>query len=762
MPAEPSGAASRGNVRLGSAWLAGSVALLALVAGVAWQTQLRRPEPRLTDVGPRMVSNQTSQPISLYGENLRRGMKLRLSAPFDRTVPMTVTDGRHAYARLPADLTLPAGTAQVTTVLSVEGQRTRSEVGLTVVNDAGFADYTMLVRSGDALWAASSTTDTLVRVDPAAGTVTRFAGGDGPSALAAWNEPDGAPRLAIAHAWAPELWILDGRSGAVLRTLAAPAYATGLVVEPGRRLALVAETVENTVRALSLDDGREVWRREVLPDPKPLALAGAALVVGSQGGGELELLSLDDGRPLGSIGPRPGTPIIGGHTEPHAREVMGGKAPRALSWSARLGKLFVTSIGPNIGPNAERMEVSMNGGVGVVDVAARRFERHLGFGAGVTEGMALDEETGRLYVADIALGIVRALDAAALGGSDARARGAELWRLAISPPPGFPLARDAADYGVNGRAGVELHSGPRALALSAGGTELYVLDRFTSTIAVMEDVRSAHPRLARQVPLEPSTGSRERRLGQVLYFADMGRSGMSCDACHIEGHDEGILFEKTHPLRIYRSPTVRGTRETPPYFTPASTGSLAETARMVGDRNRYMNPTLTESEVRALTLFAATVTNLPNPYRGPDGAPPSTVALPGGGTGRPAEGGKLFEGKADCVRCHPPPLFTTDQELSTRGHFIDVGTPRAFPLRTAEQETVFRGVGVASLLGGWDVFPMLTTGLAGFREEDGRAVVSDRVPLRAMIERYSAPPHGNAAALGAEEKADLLAYLLTL
>ena len=53
------------------------------------------------------------------------------------------------------------------------------------------------------------------------------------------------------------------------------------------------------------------------------------------------------------------------------------------------------------------------------------------------------------------------------------------------PPPGFPLARDAADYGVNGRAGVELHSGPRALALSADGTQLYVLDRFTGTVAVV-------------------------------------------------------------------------------------------------------------------------------------------------------------------------------------------------------------------------------------------------------------------------------------
>ena len=104
-----------------SALLAGSFALLALVTGVAWQTKLRRPEGRLTGVGPRVVSNQTSQPVSLYGENLRRGMRLRLSEPFDRTVPMTVVDARHAYARLPADLTLPPGTAQVTAALSIDG-----------------------------------------------------------------------------------------------------------------------------------------------------------------------------------------------------------------------------------------------------------------------------------------------------------------------------------------------------------------------------------------------------------------------------------------------------------------------------------------------------------------------------------------------------------------------------------------------------------------------------------------------------------------
>jgi hypothetical protein len=110
-------------MRRRSALLAGGFGLAALAAGIGWQFRQRAPEARLLDVGPRLVSNQTSQPLALVGENLRPGMRLRLSAPFARTLPMTVLDGRHAYARLPADLRIAADAVQVNTVLSVDGQR---------------------------------------------------------------------------------------------------------------------------------------------------------------------------------------------------------------------------------------------------------------------------------------------------------------------------------------------------------------------------------------------------------------------------------------------------------------------------------------------------------------------------------------------------------------------------------------------------------------------------------------------------------------
>jgi hypothetical protein len=253
-----------------------------------------------------------------------------------------------------------------------------------------------------------------------------------------------------------------------------------------------------------------------------------------------------------------------------------------------------------------------------------------------------------------------------------------------------------------------------------------------------------------------------RRLGQVLYDADLGRTAMNCDACHLEGHTGGVLFEKTFPMRIYRSPTVRGSRETPPFFTPASTRSMGETAKVVGGRNRFHNPDPTPREIEALTLFSSCLPTLPNPFVGADGAPVEALALPDGKVGHPRNGLALFHGKADCVRCHPPPHYTLDQDPKTRGKFLDVGTPHLMPLRESMQNPHFSGFGTPALAGSWDVFPMLTTGLAGLGVEDGgQVVVRSRDPLAPAVFGYS-PQHGRGDLLSEQEKSDLLAFVMSL
>ena len=715
--------------------------------------------PELTDIGPRLVSNQTSQPLALVGKNFKEGMQLELGPPFSRKFLVTSLDATHAYVRLPADLTISAGSdAQAVTVTLVGAKVAAQPLRLRVVNDAAFPDLTALAVGDGGVFAASGTTDTIYRYDVAEGTVEALPGGDGPSALAVFAESDGAKRLVIAHQFEPTVWICDGASGKKLRELPAPAYASAVAIDGDG--VIVAEQARDTVSKIGLADGAVRWTTSVDPNPKSLTMTSSSVAVGSALTGRIERLDRESGKQTSTISPDPDTRIVGGHTEPYGPYVMGGKAQRDLVWLAKADKLLSANIGPNIGPNPDKMEVSMNGGISVVDLAGNRVTSHLGFGFGVPQGLAADEEAGRVYVADVATGLVRVVELAKLLAGEQ----ASVTSLPIPPRKDFPLTRVASDFSVNQRSGVELHSGPQALALSPDRKTLYVLNRFSGTLAVIDVEKAPQTLTTKQVPLVNTLGQREKRLGQILYYTDLGRTGMSCDACHLDGHGDSVLFEKTTPLRIYRVPTVRGTAETPPYFVPASTFSIAETNRKVGDRNRFQNPVQTNDEVTWLTIFASEVATLPNPFVGADGAPPRELALPDGAKGSPRAGMGLFEGKAECASCHPAPYFTTDQVTATRNRFIEVGTPHRLPLREEMQSEYFTGFSIPALIGAWDVWPMLNTGLGGFDVSADKKVleVRDRFALRAVVERYASPPHGKANTLTPDEVNDLLAYLLTL
>ena len=706
-----------------------------LVAALFVLAGCKKDPAQLLDIGPRVVSNQTSQPLTLVGSGFRAGMELEVGAPFNRRLPVKVVDERHAYARLPADLTFDAMSEAVVVPVGFGG----STVRIRVVNDAAFPDPQALKVIGDSAFVISVTTDTLYRV--ADGLVHRLPAGDGPSALAT----DGA-RLVIAHAWEPSLWVCSAVTGEREAMVPAPAYATGVALAGD--VVFVAEHATDTVQALDIKTGAVGWTAKVDPNPKSVVVDGDTVIVGSTQTGRVQLLDAKTGAVRSSIEPTAQTTIVGGHTAPYGQYIMGGKAVRDLAVTA--SRIFVSSIGPNIGPNPDKMEVSMNAGVGVIDRYSGQFTKHIAFGFGVTQGFALDETKGLLYVADIGSGLLRAFDTDSLK---------QQWFLPIDAPKNFPLTRAIADFGVNERSGVELHSGPQAVALSRDGARVFVLNRFSGTLAVV-DARAN--KLLQQIPLDTQLVQRDRRLGQVLYFTDLGRTGMSCDACHIEGHDGGVLFEKTTPLRVYRTPTVRGTSETPPYFNPASTHSMTETNHKVGNRNRFGNPVQTPDEVKWLTMFANALTTLPNPFVLADGSPPEELTLPDGAKGHPLVGQKLFEGKADCARCHPAPYFTLDQDKATRNQFIDVGTPHMPPLHEEWQNPHYEGIGTPALIGTWDVWPQLTSGLAGLEVRDNGMTPNERFALRKVVDDYGKPPHGNAAGLTADERNDLLAYLLTL
>lgn len=715
------------------------------------------PSARATveSIGPRLVSNQTSNPLRVHGTGLKSGMKLDVAGT---SVTLTALDDRHAYGRLPAGIAIPKDQAQLLVDVKLDGISTGKK--LKVVNDTAFPVLTALAVNGPRAYVASQTEDAVYSVELESKQVTRIEVRDGPSALAPFG--DG---VAVAHRFSPELSFISADGG--VQSAPAPNHVAALLaVDEGL---LLAEQARDTVALLDAT-GKEVWRAPVAPNPGTLVLTPRGVVVGSHQTGELELLDLASGKQLESFEPGPKSQIVGpstpgGDGPDMADWVMNGSMQRALAYSAKEQRLFSANIGPNIGPNPKRMEVSMNGGVSALEAREKlQWIRHLGTGGGVTQALAIDDARGLVYGADIALGLVRVIDARKLAGKDAAAAAkAVLQELAIQPPADFPLIRKVEDFAVKGRAGVALHSGPSALQLSADGKTLWVLNRFTGMLARV-DVSKADKKQAAVVEQLRITGMLAhpgRRRGEVLYYTDLGRTSVTCDSCHPDGHTGGVLFEKTTPMRIYRSTTVRGSLETPPYFTPASTHSMGETCEFVMTRNRFSNPVPSVNELDDVTLYSSAIVTWPNPFADESGAPPEELTLPDGQVSHPRKGLALFEGKAGCAGCHPAPQFTTDQDPPTRGKYLDVGTPHFLPLREDLQDPVFKGFGVPPLVGSWDVFPMLTTGAAGLDVQGDRVRVGTRFPLRRAVADF-APKHGRADQLTPEELDDLLGYVQSL
>lgn len=746
------------------------VLALALGAGAYAAEQMRR-SPKLVAISPLQISNETDYPATLYGEDLDEELTLILEDPTGKKVeiPTTPIDRRHVGVIIPAGLSIALERSRdkfKVRLVDEEHEAVPGETTLMVSNDAAFFTPIDLVEVDGRFYVASPTTDEIISLPRGGGALTSFRVGDGPRALASYRDAAGHPWLLVVleHQGALALVSLDQQAEKPLLVATGP-RPQAVVVDPEQRRAYVSSLAKDVVEVIDLEARKVVRTIDVHINPRTLTLSGGGqtLWVSHMGSEDLWRVPLAGGVPQ-TVAFGPGLPILGGHTEPFSPQVMGGKPARALVASAKHGVLYSANIGPNIGPNAARLEVSMNGGITVVDEAKGEVRRHVSLFRGVPQALKLDDERDLLFVADEATGRVLALDSGRLAESDSSARTASVAEYAVMPPEGTPFLRSADAFGAHGRAQVSLHSGPWALALSADKNSLFVLNRFTRTIDTL-DVSAVREkgfvRTERLVMSKPE-GQTLRRRGETIYFTDFGNSRMTCDTCHPEGRDGGLLFTKGHPMQIHRSPSLRTAPNSPPYFTPSRLPSLMVMSKHVLARNRFENPEPTEAEIAALTEYTLAFVPPPNPFRG--AGLPRSLSLPGGGEGDPKHGLALFEGTAGCAEasCHPPPHYTADQDPTTRGQLMDVGTPLRLLLRPELQDDVPHGLPPPSLVGVWDNYPLLFSGAGGFRVEGDRVVAKDVLATRRVFELSGAKPHGNTAALSAKDLNDLLAFLMTL
>ncbi|MFO0728009.1 MAG: MtsA protein [Myxococcota bacterium] len=742
---------------------------LGLTAAGLGAKNLRRA-PRLVSISPLQISNETDYPATLFGEDLDEDLTLVIEGPGGmlRELPTVVIDRKHLGTVIPAGLSIaPEHSRERLSVKLLDEERLAvpGEASLTVVNDTAFFTPMDLAEIDGRFYVASPTTDEIVVLPRGGGALSAIKVGDGPRALAPYRDPAGRRWLLV---------VLEHQAALEMVPLDAPDHPLFIATSPRPQSVVVDEAGSQAyVSSLALDVVEEIdliekARKRAIPvhvNPRTMALSPdrQTLWVSHLGSEDLLAVPLRGGDPaLVAFGP--GLPILGGRTEAYAGEIMGGKPARALVSSKKSGLLFAATIGPNIGPNKAHDEVSMNGGITVVDAAQARALRHVSIFRGVPQSLALDDERDLLYVADESTGRVLVLDAARLGQSDQAARTASVAEYSVEPPADFPLIRPVQSFGVERRADVSLHSGPWKIVLGDDGASLFVLNRFTRTIETLDtrEVRGRGLKKTERLTLSRPEPQGLRRRGEIIYFTDLGNSRMTCDTCHPEGRDGGLLFTKGHPMQIHRSPSLRSAPNSPPYFTPSKLPSLMVMAKHVLARNRFENPEPSQEEIAALTEYTLALVPPPNPFRG--AALPKVLRLPDGHEGDPRRGMQIFEGRGGCadLNCHPPPHYTADQDKATRGQLFDVGTPMHLPLREALQDAAEHGMPPPSLVGVWDNFPLLFSGSAGFRVEGDRVLAKDPFALRRVFELRGAKPHGKTEGLSSQDLDDVLAFLMTL
>jgi YVTN family beta-propeller protein len=230
---------------------------------------------------------------------------------------------------------------------------------------------------------------------------------------------------------------------------------------------------------------------------------------------------------------------------------------------------------------------------------------------------------------------------------------------------------------------IDVGQGPTGLALNAGGSRLYVLNRFDATISRIDT--AALGELGRTAFFDPTPEA--IRQGRPLLYDTHANSGLgqiACASCHVDAKSDFLAWDLGDPqgaLKAVNLPCLPGQScgVWHPMKGPMLTQSLqgivnagamhwrgdrenvsAFSHAFVGLQGRDTEPSA--ADMSRLQNFLALVAYPPNPHRTADGSLPATLAVTGG-NGNPANGRNIFQnqptlGGGPCTVCHALPLGT--------------------------------------------------------------------------------------------------------
>lgn len=282
---------------------------------------------------------------------------------------------------------------------------------------------------------------------------------------------------------------------------------------------------------------------------------------------------------------------------------------------------------------------------------------------------------------------------------------------------------------------VRVGAGPSGIALSRDGRKAYVYNSFDHTLSTLvSEGEAALLREESRLQLAADVLPPDVVAGRKLFFSATDSRmtspsvGAACATCHLDGREDGHVWNFPDGPRQTPSLAGRMTGSTGPYHWSGEFPTLADFLDTTV-RKRMGGTQVSHSMTAQIQAFIDSQPPADNPHRR---ATPTEAQL---------RGAQVFK-KAGCDTCHEGATFTNNK-LADVGTFVVSGVQ---PDDAAVQQ---RGLNTPSLLGLARSAPYLHDGSA--------STLKDR-----LMQRRDENRHGLTGTLSDAEVDDLVEYLLSL
>ena len=563
----------------------------------------------------------------------------------------------------------------------------------------------------------------LYRLDPASGRVVgRIDVGHGPHGAAVF---DGRQRALVSLRDEDVVVVVDLESRRTTSRIRVGLEPTKVAVAPRWGLALVANTGSDDISVVHIEQGKELYRLAAGREPYGIAVSpdqDLAVVSNRLSNPhrtrttphtELTLIRLSarprviERRRLESLHLSEAVAI----TPDRGLALATATATRNLLPTTQVGRGWITS---------DVLVVAELGGAGrTIPII---LDDSMSFHADLAD-LVVSPDGTRAYLSSGGGDHIIGLDLVRLRGLLAQLEDEELAELGSRMGPGAALITDH----------IPTRWGPRGLAISADGSLLYVAERLSDSVAVIDRTRA---RVLHRIELGRQGPCSERLLGERAFHRATAYQGQfSCRSCHPDGHLDGLSYDfgiDGVGENFLDNRSLRGLAGTDPYKWIGLNPSIEvqcgpRFVKVLGRAEPF-----SDEEMRAMRVY---IESLPGP-----GSRRESELSPEAHRGKDlffrtrTNDGRAIAIQDRCHSCHPPPLFTSH----TRSR---VGTAA---------QTDFSDV--------FDAPHLLDIRLGAPYLHDGRALT-----LHELFLRYNPEDrHGRTQDLSRLQINDLVEYLRTL